>query len=77
MTFSRQHGGEERPTLVRYLLLGKLFMGDSRTSISVCFPGDFFSFHFIMEGQFRNTSCPRFCATALDEEYVSAFFESK
>lgn len=68
VTFSRRHGGQERPTLSHNLLLGKLFMGDSRTSISVCSPGNFVSFRVIMERQFRNTSCSRFCATALDEE---------
>ena len=68
MTLSRRHGRQERPTLSHYPLLGKPFMGDSRTSISVCSPGNFVSFRVIMERQFRNTSCFRFCATALDEE---------
>lgn len=46
-------------------LLQRFFAGDLSHSTSVSFPGEFISFHFEMEGQFRSPSCPRFGVTLL------------
>ena len=52
--------------------VGSLFF-----STSVSFPGDFVSFHFIMEGKSRSASS-KLCATSfIDEEYFFTFYGQK